>query len=93
MLHGGIIVNHQNAAGRRAQRRSRGRRDGLVENQARFGGDGRQFHGEGGTLARFARDRDIAAHHLAELVADRQSQAGPPVFPRGRRVGLHERAI
>ena len=30
----------------------------------------------------------IAAHHLAEVAADRQAEAGAAVLARGRRVGL-----
>src|SRR3954451_18246355 len=33
---------------------------------------------------------DLATHHLHQLAADAQPQAGPAVGPRGRRVGLVE---
>ena len=41
-------------------------------------------------FAGFARDRHVAAHHLAEPACDRQAEAGAAVMARGRRVGLGE---
>src|ERR1017187_2905872 len=52
-----------------------------------------QPDGERRPLAQFALRAQRAAHHLAELAADRQSQARPAVFPRGGCIGLHERAV
>src|ERR1039458_1184982 len=52
-----------------------------------------QPDGERRPLAQLALRAQRAAHHLAELAADRQSQARPAVFPRGGCIGLHERAV
>ena len=38
-----------------------------------------------------ALDGDVAAHHLAEVAADHQAEAGPAVLPAGRAVSLGER--
>ena len=43
-------------------------------------------------LARLALDPDPSAHQLDQLRGDRQAQAGAAEAPRGRRVGLRERA-
>src|ERR1022692_1480555 len=52
----------------------------------------RNLHGERAALAEFALYLDVATHHLAEVLADRQSQPGAAIFAGDRRVALHERA-
>ena len=49
-----------------------------------------QADGEGRALAELALDGDIAAHHLAETAADRESEPRAAVLARGGRIGLHE---
>src|SRR5262249_36531833 len=45
---------------------------------------------EGRSATRLALHRNIAAHHLAEPLADREPEAGAAVFPRRRRICLGE---
>src|ERR1035438_424791 len=54
---------------------------------------GGEADGERRPLAQYAVGGQGAAHHLAELAADRQSQARPAVFSRGGGIGLHEREV
>jgi hypothetical protein len=55
-------------------------------------GTGPALHGERerASFADFAPGADIAAEQQAELPADRQTEAGAAVAPRGRTVGLGE---
>ena len=50
----------------------------------------RQPDREGRSATRLALDCDVAAHHLAEALADRESKAGATVFARRRCVGLRK---
>src|SRR6516164_11797507 len=52
--------------------------------------DPRKPDREGRAAAGLALDRDVAAHHLAEALADREPKAGAAVFARRRCVGLGE---
>src|SRR5215475_5084224 len=49
-----------------------------------------QMHGEHRTLARLARHRDVAAHHLAELSADHEAETRAAVLARRLRGRLGE---
>ena len=49
------------------------------------------MHCKRSALADRARDRDIAAHQLAEVVADRQSQPAAAILACSRGIALSER--
>ena len=57
----------------------------------RHNGGRRQPHREGRARTGAARDGDVAAHHLAEDLADGKSEARAAVFARGGCFGLRER--
>src|ERR1700680_3347534 len=46
--------------------------------------------GEARSTTEFAFDGDIAAHHATEILAERETKAGPAIFAGGRRLGLIE---
>src|ERR1039458_5894057 len=50
----------------------------------------RQADREAGAASRFALYRNIAAHHLAKLLAERQPQTGAVVLPGGGAIHLRE---
>jgi hypothetical protein len=50
----------------------------------------RQAHREDRALGRFARHRNVAAHHACELARERKTEPGPAVAPRGQGIGLGE---
>src|SRR5262245_44000387 len=52
--------------------------------------DPRQADGEGRALPRLAFDRDVAAHHAAEMPADGQPEAGAAVFAGSRGIRLRK---
>src|SRR5687767_4938828 len=55
------------------------------------GSGSRKRQAEGGSPARIALDRDVAAHRAGEVSADREPEAGPLVRARERAAELHER--
>src|ERR1017187_285682 len=62
-----------------------GRRGGLPHVAAR-----RHADREAGAASWFTFDRNVAAHHLAKLLADRQPQTGAVVLPGGGAIHLRE---
>ena len=90
IAHGRIVVHDQDA--RRVQWRRC--RDELAPGSAVLGPlalrDARQADRERRPLARRAFDRDVAAHHAAEMPADGESKAGAAIFAGGRGIGLRE---
>jgi hypothetical protein len=85
-----VIIDHEDRSGRTFSCRSRGacRRCRLG---ARRIDDAWEAHREGRAFAGRAGQLDVAAHHAAQLPADRQAQAGAAVVVRRGRFGLRER--